>query len=157
MAATIAVELFRERRLYSRLVFEDGGPALRARLRAGCELVPFDLSRGGTCVRAPARLLPGTQVEARLWTPHWRWQTQARVIRCEVWALCQEHGVRYRAALEFIRPMDREREAALHADLRTAAVDGAWVSSSLGHDGPGRIREAPTQHPEDGATHPCDS
>jgi hypothetical protein len=87
-------------------------------LRGGREVVPLDLSRGGICVRTAARLLPGTQVEARLWTRHWHWQASASVVRCEVWALCQEDGVRYRAALEFFRPMEREREDALDADLQ---------------------------------------
>lgn len=122
MAGAVAASSFRDRRAHPRRVFEGHDAAPRVRLRGGREVMPFDLSRGGTCVRTPARLLPGTHVDVRLWTTHWRWQTRASVVRCEVWALCQEDGVRYRAALEFFRPMEVEGEAALDADLQEEAA-----------------------------------
>lgn len=81
----------------------DCGWLSQARLRHGLDLLVVDLANGGACVEAPARLLPGSSVELHLAAPGWQWSAAARVLRCQVSALLPEHGVRYRAALQFDR------------------------------------------------------
>lgn len=91
----------------------------QARLRHGLELLVVNLAREGACVEAPARLLPGSSVELHLAAPGWQWTAGARVLRCHVAALLPEHGVRYRAALQF--------ERQLTPPARWNAEDGACM------------------------------
>ncbi len=77
-----------------------------ARLRTGLEVAVIDLASGGALIEAPARLLPGATVELHLAAPGWRWFASARVLRCCVFALVAEEGVRYRAALRFDRCLE---------------------------------------------------
>jgi hypothetical protein len=76
-----------------------------ARLRHGLDLMIVNMAEGGALVEAAARLLPGSNVELQLAAPGWRWLAPARVLRCQVSALVPEQGVRYRAALQFDRPL----------------------------------------------------
>lgn len=94
-----------ERRSSHRQPGRDCGWLALARLRPGLELIVLDLSPGGALVEVPARLLPGANVELQLTAPGWRWLGGARVLRCQVSALLPEHGVRYRAALQFDHPL----------------------------------------------------
>ena len=95
-----------ERRSWRRRGREDCHWLSQARLRHGLELRVLNLGPGGALVEAPARLLPGSRVELHLTAPGWGWCAGARVLRCQVAALLPEHGVRYRAALQFERPME---------------------------------------------------
>lgn len=75
-----------------------------ARLRHGFDVAVLNIGPGGALVEGAARLLPGATVELQLAGPGWAWNTCARVLRCRVSGLL-EHGVRYRAALQFDRPI----------------------------------------------------
>lgn len=94
-----------ERRESPREVAADCAWLSYARLRHGLELTVVDLAPGGALVEAPARMLPGSRVELQLAAPAWRWSGTARVLRCQVSALIPEQGARYRAALQFERPL----------------------------------------------------
>lgn len=95
-----------ERRRSSRRPATECSWLCDARLRHGLQLEIIDLASGGALVEAPARMLPGASVEVRLAASGWRWRAAARVLRCHVSALLPEHGVRYRAALQFDQPLE---------------------------------------------------
>lgn len=95
-----------ERRRYPRIAPpESTGPAY-VRLRPGREGLVVNLSRGGACVEAPSRLLPGMAVEIQVALPDWQWKGEAQVLRCSVSALPREQKVRYRAGLQFMTAIE---------------------------------------------------
>jgi hypothetical protein len=94
-----------ERRQFARAVVV-AQAAIRARVLPGRDVRLLDYSRGGALVQSTSRLLPGSHVELQLSTGTWRWSSTAQVIRAHVWALALEEHVRYRAAVQFVRPMD---------------------------------------------------
>lgn len=108
-----------------------------ARLRHGPDLLIVNLAEGGALVEAATRLLPGSSVELYLAAPGWRWFAAARVLRCGVSALVPEQGVRYRAALQFQRPLHPpgpQRDAAANAgeprtDVQRGTVTGDRAGS----------------------------
>jgi hypothetical protein len=98
--------------------------AIRARVRPGRDVRLIDYSRGGALVQSTSRLLPGSHVELQLSTGQWQWSCTAQVIRAQVWALVLEEHVRYRVAVQFVRPMDTGTLDEIHDALRQDGGDG---------------------------------
>ena len=90
-----------ERRRYPRIAPPESAGPPRVRLRPGREGLVVNVSRGGACVEASARLFPGMAIEIQVALPDWQWQGEAQVLRCSVSALPREEKVRYRAGLQF--------------------------------------------------------
>lgn len=74
------------------------------RLRTGDMLTIVDISASGAMVETGRRLLPGVKLVVHLAAAECTVRIDARVVRCSVWALAPEGGVRYRGALEFVEP-----------------------------------------------------
>lgn len=73
----------------------------RATVRPGCTVTIIDLSAGGALVQAGRPLRPGARVHVHFHRGSRRLTLAAHVQRCVVWALDADHGVMYRAALQF--------------------------------------------------------
>jgi hypothetical protein len=101
-----------ERRQFERVAVGDDR-RIRAAIRAGRDVRLLDLSRGGALIQVATRLLPGSQVELQLMAGEWRWNSPGAVTRSRVWLLPREERVLYRAAVQFVRPMEREPQAQL--------------------------------------------
>ena len=101
-----------ERRQFERVPISDDR-RVRAAIRAGRDVRLVNLSRGGALIQAPSRLLPGSQVELQLTAGEWRWSSPGGVSRCRVWLLPPDERVLYRAALQFLHPMESRTEAQL--------------------------------------------
>jgi hypothetical protein len=95
----------RERRTGPRRPVDAAETIAHVRLRAGRELMMVDVSDGGALVEGPARLLPGTHVEAHIVTSGGRLLVRSRVVRAQVCSLAADR-VTYRCALAFQRPVD---------------------------------------------------
>jgi hypothetical protein len=106
MAAALRRDGAAERRHFARASMADPRATLRARVRPGRDVRVIDYSRGGALVQSTSRLLPGSHVELQLRIGEWQWNTAGQVIRCQVWALAVDERVRYRAGVQFARPMD---------------------------------------------------
>jgi hypothetical protein len=68
-----------------------------------------NVSRGGACIEASSRILPGTPVEIQVALPDWNWKGEAQVLRCHVSALPRDQKVRYRAGLQFNTPIEGKK------------------------------------------------
>ena len=112
-----------ERRQFERVPVGDD-PRVRAIIRAGRDVRLVDLSRGGALIQAASRLLPGSQVELQLTVGAWRWSSPGAVRRCRVWLLPLDERVLYRAALEFLHPMERGTQVRLFEVLGGEAMRG---------------------------------
>jgi hypothetical protein len=113
----------RERRQFERVPVGDDR-RVRALIRAGRDVRLVDLSRGGALIQAASRLLPGSQVELQLTAGEWRWSSPGAVSRCRVWLLPLDERVLYRAALQFLHPMERGTQAQLLEALGRGARRG---------------------------------
>ena len=111
-----------ERRKYPRTAPPESSIPAQVRLRPGREGSVVNVSRGGACIEASSRLLPGTPVEIQVALPDWQWRGEAQVLRCHVSALPREAKVRYRAGLQFSKPI--EGTASLERTASNAAMDG---------------------------------
>ena len=74
---------------------------VQATLRPGCPVRVIDISSAGVQVESARPLRPGTRVHVRLASDHRSLVLFAQIIRCHVWALDPDTGVKYRGALEF--------------------------------------------------------
>jgi hypothetical protein len=81
-------------------------PEVRATLRPGCLVSLVDLSAGGALVEAPRPLRPGARVHLQMVAGQRTLSLAAHILRCFVWALDPNDGVRYRGALRFDQPCD---------------------------------------------------
>ena len=95
----------RERRRYTRRGVDPGEPLGRVRLRTGWDLHAIDISDNGALVEGGARLLPGTHVDAHVFTKDGRVLVRSRVARSFV-SEVRSDAVTYRAALAFERRLD---------------------------------------------------
>jgi hypothetical protein len=73
----------------------------RATVRPGCTVTIIDLSAGGALVQAGRPLRPGARVHLQFQRGSRRFALAAHIQRCAVWALDADHGVMYRAGLQF--------------------------------------------------------
>jgi hypothetical protein len=88
----------------------------RATVRPGCTVTFVDLSAGGALVQAGRPLRPGARVHLQFHRGSRRLTLAAHVQRCAVWALDADHGVTYRAALQFEHRCQAVWEAEWHAE-----------------------------------------
>ena len=95
-----------ERRADARFGGEVVGNA-QATLRPGCTVTLVDLSAGGALVEAGRPLRPGARVHLQFRRGARRFTLMAHVLRCAVWALDRDAGVRYRGALQFEHRCER--------------------------------------------------
>ena len=130
MAAAVNHGGLRERRQFER-VSVGNDRRVRAVIRAGRDVRLVDLSRGGALVQAASRLLPGSQVELKLTAGEWRWSSPGAVCRCRVWLLPLGERVLYRAAVQFLQPMERGTQVQLLEAL------GRETGRGVGHSGYG--------------------
>jgi hypothetical protein len=72
-----------------------------ATLRPGCPVRLVDISQSGAQIESERPLRPGARVHVRVVTHEWSMAVAAVVLRCVVWTLDPERGVRYRGALLF--------------------------------------------------------
>jgi hypothetical protein len=101
MAAAMVGVRFVERRQTQRLRCEECDWLTVVRLLPGREAQVVDLSPTGALIETPVRLLPGSGVSLLLGATDWRQLIEALIVRCAVFALIPENGVRYRAGLLF--------------------------------------------------------
>lgn len=94
-----------ERRRHPRRAVHPGEPLVRIRLRTGRDLHAVDVSDNGALVEGGARLLPGTHVDAHVFTKDGRVLVRSRVARSWV-SEVRSDAVTYRAALAFERRLD---------------------------------------------------
>ena len=94
-----------ERRRYARRGVDPGEPLVRIRLRTGWDLHAVDISDNGALVEGGARLLPGTHVDAHVFTKEGRVLVRSRVARSFV-SEVRSDAVTYQAALAFERRLD---------------------------------------------------
>lgn len=88
----------------------------------------LNVSRGGVCIEASSRLLPGTPVDVQLIVFEWRWNGQATVLGCYVSALAREATARYTAGLQLKNPIDAEVLGHGGSGVSRARVETAqWV------------------------------
>jgi hypothetical protein len=131
-----------DRRAAKRRAPQGDEPLSRVRLRAGRELAVVDVSDGGALVEGPARLLPGTHVDAHLVTSDGRTLVRSRVVRAYVHHL-DAQIVRYRGGIAFERPIDTSAAGyevpellAAHAAIGGSAYpDSPAVARALGEVG----------------------
>jgi hypothetical protein len=125
MAAALRRDGSLDRRHFARLAIFDPRSTVRARVRPGRDVRLIDLSRGGALVQATSQLLPGSEIELQLNIGEWHWSAGGQVVRSRVWALALDEHVRYRAAVQFARPMDRVAQGFVEEALRgDAAIEG---------------------------------
>jgi hypothetical protein len=86
-------------------------PEVRATLRPGCLVSVVDLSAGGALVEAPRPLRPGARVHLQMVAGPRTVSVAAHILRCFVWEIDPDHGVRYRGALQFDQPCELVGEA----------------------------------------------
>jgi hypothetical protein len=113
-----------ERRRFERVPVGDDR-RVRAIIRGGRDVRVVDLSRGGALIQAASRLLPGSQAELQLTVGEWRWSSPGTVSRCQVWLLPLDERVLYRAAVQFLHPMERGTQVQLLEALGREASRGA--------------------------------
>jgi hypothetical protein len=101
MASAMSEPPRTERRASRRWSFFECAWLRSARLRHGPDVTVLNLSGAGALVEARARLLPGGHVDLQLVAAGWQASAAAHVLRCQVSGVVPEHGVRYRAALQF--------------------------------------------------------
>jgi hypothetical protein len=88
-------------------------PIAQATLRPGCPVRVVDLSAAGLQVESDRPLRPGSRVHVRLASDHRSLVIFAYIVRCQVWALDPETGIRYGGALAFDQPC-RQLETLCH-------------------------------------------
>ena len=76
------------------------------RLWPGLDAALVNLSAGGVLVETPTRLRPGARTVLRLTGAAGSWTVSGSVSRSWVAAIGAEHGVVYRSALVFDKPLD---------------------------------------------------
>ena len=119
-----------ERRRHPRRAVQAHEPLVRLRLRTGWDMRALDVSANGALVEGGARLLPGTHVDAHVFTRDGRVLLRARVARAYVSDLRRD-AVTYRAALAFERRLD----AALHGyALPAPAADAEVIRAPVTRD-----------------------
>jgi hypothetical protein len=138
MAGAVRVRRL-ERRRFQRTAAGNADAAVRARVRPGRDVILLDFSCGGVLVEATSRLLPGGVVDLQIIGQGRAWGRSARVVRCRVSALLADECVRYRAGIEFLRPLDGIDELASVAvppepsvgglDGYVLPVAGSWDTS----------------------------
>lgn len=100
----------KDRRASRRRTSDEIGWLSEAKLRPGLDAAVIDLSHGGALVETHRRLLPGARVVLQLLGPQVRLVVPATVLRCYVFAVVRDRGVRYRGALAFDKTLDVNRE-----------------------------------------------
>jgi hypothetical protein len=96
-------------------------PEVRATLRPGCLVSVVDLSAGGALVEAPRPLRPGARVHLQMVAGQRTFSLAAYILRCFVWEIDPNDGVRYRGALRFDDPCELVGEASAPALPQRAA------------------------------------
>jgi hypothetical protein len=125
-----------ERRAAPRSDKADLPDDLCGRVRPGHAIRVIDLSLRGALVESSRRLLPGSRVEVLLECCEFRHVTRARVVRCYVGVLLP-HAVRFRAAIEFDRDLERWRTVGEPLTLDVVDSEGSiavvWSHSVQAH------------------------
>jgi hypothetical protein len=104
--------------------------ATRVTLRPGCVVFIVDVSAGGALVEAGRPLRPGARVHVQLVAGARAFAVAAHVLRCAVWSLDRDNGVKYRGALKFEHRCDWTWGGGAGAESRLV---GAPSSSDRGH------------------------
>ena len=118
------------RRSHRRAAVEAHG-IIRARLRAGDEVLLLDVSAGGALIEAGHRLLPGSCVELHLRREAEDEVMKGRVLRSSVARLCG-NAVSYRGAVAFERTLPWFANDALSGYSLPSAEKGASASLRVG-------------------------
>jgi hypothetical protein len=100
-----------DRRRSRRRALLDEHGILSVRVRPGQEAALIDVSASGALLESACRLLPGTAIELQIGIRGRRAPIRARVLRCAISDLAAA-GPRYRAAVNFDRPLSWLVEAA---------------------------------------------
>ena len=96
----------------------------QATLRPGTPVHVVDLSAAGAQIETERQLRPGSRVHIRIVCDGWSVSVGAQVLRCAVWSIDRDAGVRYRGALRFDGRCGELAESGMQADCVAAMETG---------------------------------